>query len=263
MNAFLAIVRISFRRQLTYRAANLSGLVTNLFFGFFRAAVLLTLYNERTVVNGLTIQGAITYAGLSQAVIGYLSFFHWYELMHTVYDGQIGSDLLKPQNFFVYWLGVDTGRALGSFLVRSLPLFLIFALFYDIVLPQPLLSWFYFLVSLIFAHLISFAWRFMVNLAAFWTPNALGIGRFVFGLSWMFSGIYMPLDLFPKWLAQFSRATPFGAGFYIPIQIFLGTVENQAIILSLSLQLFWIVVLVILDHVILSQGIRKLVIQGG
>lgn len=263
MNAFLATVRISFRRQLTYRAANLSGLVTNLFFGFFRAAVLLTLYNERTVVNGLTIQGAITYAGLSQAVIGYLSFFHWYELMHTVHDGQVSTDLLKPQNFFSYWLGIDTGRALGSFLIRSLPLFIIFALFYDVYLPQSLPQWLYFLLSLAFAHLISFAWRFMVNLAAFWTPNALGIGRFVFGLSWTFSGFYMPLDLFPEWLAQFSRATPFGAGFYIPIQIFLGIVEKQAILSSLCLQLFWIVILLIFDHVILSFGIRKLVIQGG
>ncbi len=263
MNAFLATVRISFRRQLTYRAANLSGLATNLMFGFFRAAVLVTLYNERTIVNGLTIQGAITYAGLSQAVIGYLSLFHWYELMHTVYDGQVSSDLLKPQNFFVYWLGVDTGRALGSFLVRSLPLFLIFVLIYDAVFPQTLLQWLLFLLSLVFAHFISFAWRFLVNLAAFWTPNALGIGRFVFGLSWMFSGIYMPLDLFPDWLAKFSRATPFGAGFYIPIQIFLGVVEDQTVVLSLGLQLFWIIVLVILDHMILSFGIRKLVIQGG
>ena len=263
MNAFLSIVRISFRRQLTYRAANLSGMATNLFFGFFRAAVLITLFNERSSVSGLTIQGAITYAGLSQAVIGYLSFFHWYELMQTVYDGQVGSDLLKPQNFFKYWLGIDTGRAFGSLLVRSLPLFIIFALFYDVILPKSFLQWLFFILSLVFAHLISFAWRFMVNLAAFWTPNALGIGRFVFGLSWMFSGFYMPLDLFPDWLARFSRATPFGAGFYVPIQIFLGMVENQTLILSLGLQLLWIVVLVITDHLILSLGIRKLAIQGG
>ena len=263
MNAFLATIRISFQRQLTYRAANLSGLATNLMFGFFRAAVLQTLYNESTVVNGLTIQGAITYAGISQAVIGYLSFFHWYELMHTVYDGQVGSDLLKPQNFFVYWLGVDTGRALGSFLVRSAPLFFIYVLFYDVVYPQSLLTWLCFLLSLIFAHLISFAWRFMVNLAAFWTPNALGIGRFVFGLSWTFSGFYLPLDLFPDWLAHFSRATPFGAGFYIPVQIFLGSLDIRGLILSLCLQLFWILALIMIGQLILSLGIQKLVIQGG
>lgn len=129
MNPFTATVRTSFRRQLTYRAANLSGLATNLMFGFFRAAVLIALFNEQTIVNGLSIQGAITYAGLTQALIGFLTFFHWFELMHTVYDGQVGSDLLKPMNYFLYWLGIDTGRALGSLLTRGIPLFIIFAVF--------------------------------------------------------------------------------------------------------------------------------------
>ena len=109
MNAFFATVRTAFRRQLTYRAANLAGLATNLAFGFFRAAVLTALYGGQMVVNGLPIQGAVTYAGFTQALIGFLSFFHWYEMMQTVYDGHVGSDLLKPQNFFLYWLGIDTG----------------------------------------------------------------------------------------------------------------------------------------------------------
>lgn len=263
MKAFFATTRISFRRQLTYRAANLSGLATNLMFGFFRASVLIALYNGQAVVNDLSIQGAITYAGLTQALIGYLTFFHWYELMHTVYDGQVGSDLLKPLNYFLYWLGIDMGRAMGSLLIRSIPLFIVFAFFYDITLPQSILQWAAFMLSIILALLISFAWRFMVNLAAFWTPNALGIGRFAFGLSWTFSGFFMPLALFPDWLAQFSRLTPFGASLYIPIQIFIGNVQGQKLYESLMIQVFWIVVLVILDHVVLSRGIKKLVIQGG
>lgn len=263
MNAFFATIRISFRRQLTYRAANLSGLATNLMFGFFRASVLIALYNGQSSVNGLSIQGAITYTGLTQALIGFLSFFHWYDLMHTVYDGQVGSDLLKPLNYFLYWLGIDAGRAMGSLLIRSLPLFIVFAFFYNITLPQSIMQWGAFLLSIIFALLISFAWRFMVNLAAFWTPNALGIGRFAFGLSWTFSGFFMPLDLFPDWLAQFSRLTPFGASLYIPIQIFIGGVKGQALYESLLIQVFWIVVLIILDHLVLARGVRKLVIQGG
>ena len=39
MNALFATIRTSFKRQLTYRAANLSGLATNLMFGFFQTAV--------------------------------------------------------------------------------------------------------------------------------------------------------------------------------------------------------------------------------
>lgn len=263
MHTFLATVRIAYRRQLTYRAANLSGLATNLMFGFFRAAVLIALYNGQSSVNGLSMQSAITYAGLVQALIGYLSFFHWYELMRTVYEGQVGSDLLKPMNYFLYWLGIDTGRALGSFLIRSLPLFLVFALFYQIALPPSILNWVAFIFSLIFALLISFSWRFLVNLAAFWTPNAIGVGRFVFGLSWTFSGFYMPLALFPDWMAQLARMTPFGAGVYVPIEIFLGIVQGKALINSLLLQIFWILTLTILAHIILARGVRKLVIQGG
>ena len=263
MTVLFATIRTSFRRQLTYRAANLSGLVTNLMFGFFRASVLIALYQDQTSVNGLSIQGAITYAGMTQAIIGFLSFFHWYELMNTINDGKVGTDLLKPMNYFMYWLGIDTGRALGSFLIRSLPLFSIFAFFYDVLLPQTILQWGAFLVSMIFGLLISFGWRFMVNLAAFWTPNALGVGRFAFGLSWIFSGFFMPLALFPDWLAEFSRVTPFGASLYIPIQVFLGNVQGMALLQSLLIQLFWIITLVILDHIILALGLRKLVIQGG
>ncbi len=263
MKAFLATINISFRRQLTYRAANLSGLLTNLMFAFFRASVFIALYHQQTVIHELSVRDAITFAGLTQMLIGYLSFFHWYDMAHTVYDGQVGADLLRPLNFFIYWLGVDFGRAMGSFLIRSLPLFIVFAFFYDIVLPYSLLQWACFLLSMLMALLISFGWRFMVNLAAFWTPNAIGIGRFAFGLSWIFSGFYMPLAFFPDWLAQLSRATPFGASIYIPIQIFLGNVQGQALLESLFIQGFWIAALWILDRIILSRGVRKLVIQGG
>ena len=263
MTVLFATIRTSFRRQLTYRAANLSGLVTNLVFGFFRAAVFIALYQDQTSVNGFSVQDAITYAGLTQAIIGFLSFFRWFDLMDTINDGSVGSDLLKPMNYFLYWLGIDIGRAMGTFLIRSLPLFLVFALFYDIVLPTTLLHWGAFLISLILSLLVSFGWRFLVNLAAFWTPNAKGIGRFAFGLSFTFSGFFMPLAFFPDWLANFTRLTPFAASVYIPIQVFIGNVQDGAIFQSLLLQLFWVIGLVILDQIILSFGLKKLVVQGG
>ncbi len=110
---------------------------------------------------------------------------------------------------------------------------------------------------------ISFSWRFLVNLASFWTPNALGIGRFAFGLSWTLSGFYFPLALFPDWLANFSRMSPFGASIYIPIEVFIGNIKGAALLEGLLIQAIWVLVLIGLDHIILKQGIRKLVIQGG
>ncbi|QRN84058.1 ABC-2 family transporter protein [Chloroflexota bacterium] len=263
MTAFFATIRTSFRRQLTYRAANLSGLATNLMFAFFRAAVLIALFNEKNVVNGLTIQSAITFAGITQALIGFLSFFSWYDVMHAINNGEIGAHLLKPMNFFTYWLGIDLGRALGSFFIRSLPLFLIFTLFYNITLPDSLLQWLVFLLSIVLSELISFGWRFLVNLAAFWSPNAIGIGRFAFGLSWIFSGFFMPLDLFPDWLANFSRLTPFGASVYLPIEIFINNLKGFDLLQAVLIQVSWVIFFIFFDQLVLSRGVRKLVIQGG
>ncbi len=102
---FLELARRSFQLHLTYRAAALAGLITNLFFGLVRAAILLGLYGQRQEVAGMTVQEVVTYTGLTQAVIAYLSLFGWYELMETVYTGEVAGDLLKPMNLFTFWLG--------------------------------------------------------------------------------------------------------------------------------------------------------------
>ena len=141
MLLFWNLCRLSFQRQLTYRAANIAGLATNLFFGLLRAAVLVALYGARTEVTGITLQGAITYTGLTQAIIAYLSLFGWYDLMNSVTRGDIASDLLKPLNFFTFWLGQDLGRAAAALLLRGLPLMAAYALIFRISLPANPEQW--------------------------------------------------------------------------------------------------------------------------
>ncbi len=141
MRLFLELTKRSFQRHLTYRAAALAGLATNLFFGLLRAAVLVALYGAREQVAGVSIAGAITYTGLTQAIIAYLAIFGWYELMESVNTGEVGSDLLKPMGFFTFWLAKGLGRAVVNFLLRGVSMMLIYALIFDIVLPTAVLQW--------------------------------------------------------------------------------------------------------------------------
>ena len=66
MHTLWEVAKLAMQRQLTYRAATIAGLVTNFFFGLLRAAILVALFGTSQEVAGLTIQGAITYTGLTK-----------------------------------------------------------------------------------------------------------------------------------------------------------------------------------------------------
>lgn len=263
MRLFWEITRLAFRRQLTYRAAAWAGLATNIFFGLLRALVMIALFGARDQVAGMTLQDAVTYTGLTQAVIAYLSIFGWYDVMDSVHSGEISADLLRPLGYIRFWLAVDLGRAAVNLLLRGVTIMLIYALFIDLSLPGSPARWLALGPAIFLSWLVSFGWRFLVNLAAFWTPNARGVGRFAFGMVWVLSGFYMPLRLYPAWFQAICQATPFPALVNTPVEVFLGLLEGQALWMALLHQAAWTAALLAVAHLILNQGVRRLVIQGG
>ena len=263
MRVFWELAKLSFQRELAYRSAHLAGLITNFFFGLLRAAVLVGLYGVREEVAGYSVAMAITFTGLSQAMIGHLSLFNWSEVMRSIHSGEIANDLLKPMGFFRYWLAQDAGRALATFLMRSLTIMVAYALFFDITYPQQLGSWVTLLVALVLSWLVSFAWRFLVNLAAFWTPNAIGIARLLFGTSWVLSGFFMPLNYFPEWFIQVAKLTPFPSMVYTVIEVYFENLRYIDLLQALLGQVLWFTILLILIQIVLRAGIRQLVVQGG
>ena len=263
MRVFWKLVRLSFRLQMTYRAANLAGLATNFFFGMLRAAVLIALYGGRSEVSGFSLPAAVTFTGLSQATIACMSFFGWWEVMQSVYSGEIGADLLRPADYFTFWLARDLGRAAASFLMRSLTIMVAYALVFGIATPQSATQWLAVAVVLVLSWLVSFTWRFLVNLTAFWTPDARGVGRFAFGLSWFLSGFMMPLRFFPGWFTRLCALTPFPSMVNTLTETYLGVLRGSALIRAILAQMLWIVILVVACRLVLRAGLRHLVIQGG
>ena len=187
MRLFWEICKLSFRRQLAYRTSNWAGFFTNLFFGLLRASVLIALYAGRDEVAGISLDGAITYTALTQAIIVFLSLFGSYDLMKAVQSGEIAADLLKPLGLYAFWAAKDLGRSLVALIVRGLSIMACYAVFYGITLPQGAGQWLALGAAFTLAWAVSFSWRYLVNLAAFWSPNALGIGRLAFSLSLFFS----------------------------------------------------------------------------
>jgi ABC-2 type transport system permease protein len=260
---YFALIRMAFQRQLAYRTANLAGLATNAFFGLLRASVLIALFGTQTEVAGYTVHDAVTFTGLSQALLAYVAIFGWWDLMRGIKSGEIATDLLRPMDYFWYWWAQDVGRAAAQLLTRGLPILVLYALAYRITLPPTLWHVLALPASLALGLLISFAWRFLVSLTAFWVQDAVGVGRLAWTISMFMSGFLMPLALFPDWVQAILRATPFPGMVTSPIEIYLGIVPAHGLPAALALQAGWAVTMVVVCQVTLRVAIRRLVILGG
>ena len=109
----------------------------------------------------------------------------------------------------------------------------------------------------------SYSWRCLLNLMAFWTPDARGLMRIGFTASQFLSGFLMPMRLYPDWFAKLCSFTPFPALFNTSIEAYLGIIRGSDLWLALANQLFWFLILAALVQIVLSAGVRRLVIQGG
>jgi len=100
-STYLALAGTSLRRQLTYRAANLAGLITNLFFGALRAYVLIALFGAREQVAGYSVRDAVTYSGITQALMSCVAIFGWWDMIRSIRTGEVATDLSRPVDYFM------------------------------------------------------------------------------------------------------------------------------------------------------------------
>ena len=263
MRLFIELAKRSYQRQLTYRAVIFAGLATNFFFGMLRVAVMVALYETGGDVNGISLRGAITFTGLTQALIGFLSLFGWYDMMNSIYTGAVASDLLKPMGYFSFWLAQDLGRALAQLALRGFSMMVAYAILIGISIPHGISQWTALIVSLGLAWLLSFSWRFLVNLSGFWTPDARAIGRFGFVLLYFVTGFLMPLRFFPDWFVRICDYTPFPHMVNSVVEIYLGVLTGPQVAVVLVKQAAWAIFLIVICQLTLKYGVRRLVIQGG
>ncbi len=110
---------------------------------------------------------------------------------------------------------------------------------------------------------MSYAYRFLYNLAAFWLLDYRGVVILSMVVSLFFSGFTIPLAFFPDWLREVAYALPFAAMIQVPVDVFLGKFDGADLVGIMALQAAWAVALLVVGRGLLIVATRKLVIQGG
>lgn len=259
----LELARRGYGRYAAYPAATAAGLFTNVIFGLMRSSVLLALFEQRARIGAYDATATVTYVWLTQGLLSVVAIWGWQELALRIRTGDISTDLVRPVHPLRAGIAADYGRALYQLLFRGIPPVAVGVVAFRATLPSDPLVWLAFLVSLALAIALSFGFRFLYNVAAFWTTDARGVMTLAFIVVSVFSGFTIPIQFFPDWLAVIVNATPFPGMIQTPVDIFVGAVSGQAILLALARQLGWAVALLGLAYWLFSLGTRRLVVQGG
>ncbi|MCA2226436.1 ABC transporter permease [Nonomuraea aurantiaca] len=258
---YARLVRYGFRKHATYVWAAVAGAFTNSVFGILRAYILIALWQARPGLAGYDVTQAVTFCFITQALIGPMQLFGTgLAIPERIRSGDIALDLVRPASLLLWSLSEDLGRACYLFLVRGIPPMLLGAALFGVTHPAGPGQWLAFLVSFLAGMVASFGWRYLVSLSVCWLIDERGVGAFSLVLTILFSGMLLPLSLFPGLLGELARALPWAAMVQAPTDLYLG---KAPVLETLAFQGCWAAAL-LAAGALGTRAIRhKVVIQGG
>lgn len=262
MRLYYEIARTTFRRSMTYKLANVTGIVVNSFFGYIHSYIFVAVYSVvmSSQVAGFSLHQAISYAWFSQALIMVSQVWIDKEQSKTIVSGDAVSDISKPFDYQAFWLSRFAGNSVYAIIFRAIPIYAVGYLLFHIYLPHDLAVLPLFLISMILSIVVSFMLGYLFNLTTFWTLNPNGILTIGATVQMFFSGFIVPIAYMPDWAAWLSNVLPFQAVVSIPAQVWLGQRKDWTVLLP---QVFWLIVLWLAGRLVTRIALRKVTIQGG
>ncbi|WP_445401380.1 ABC transporter permease [Streptomyces sp. LE64] len=255
-----------FRRYATYRTATAAGVFTNTVFGFILAYTFHALWDERPGLGGYDLSDALTFVWISQGLLAVMATMGGGfedELIERIRTGDIAVDLYRPVDLQLWWLAADLGRAAFHLVGRGVLPMVAGAVVFDLTLPAHPLPWLAFLCSVLLGAVVSFALRYLVALAAFWLLDGAGVAQIAFLSAIFFSGMLLPLNVFPGTLGEVARALPWSALIQVPADVLLGTYPGPRLLGAFAFQAGWALALLLLGRLLQAAATRRVVVQGG
>lgn len=263
LKPYTAFFSAQFRVLLQYRASALANIVTQFVFGFVHIMVFEAFYASSTTPMPISLPEVITYIWLTQATIAMIPYGMDMDIREKVRTGAISYELLRPLNLYRLLYIRALAQRSAPTILRAIPLLTLTYLFFGLTLPPTYASAGAWLASMFSALLLSAAITTLGSVIMFWTLSGEGFGRLLPHFVALFSGMLLPLPLFPDWAKPIIEFLPFRGLIDTPFRLYLGHIPVSECPALLLHQLLWTGGIILLSHMLLSYNVKKLVIQGG
>lgn len=266
LRLYATVAAGGFRRYATYRVATVAGVFTNSVFGLVLSYTYIALWDERPHLGGYSMDDALAYVWIGQALLtvcGLMGGGFEEELMERIRTGDIAVDLYRPADLQAWWFSANAGRAGFQLLGRGVAPMALGALVFGFTLPSGPGGWAAFLLAVVLGSVVGFALWYLVAMSAFWLLDGQGVMQMAWLGGLFFSGMLLPLNVFPGALGEVARILPWASLLQVPADVYLGRYAGWELAGAYAFQGCWALALLGAGRVAQAMATRKVVVQGG
>jgi ABC-2 type transport system permease protein len=263
LSAYLELIRMRFLMMLAYRVNYYSGILIyalniGSYYFLWKA-----IFGTQETIGGLTLTQMTTYVVISW--MGRAFYFNNLdrEISTEIRDGSVAVQFIRPYNYIIVKIMQGFGEGLFRLLLFMAPGLAIVSLIFPVQLPTDPARWAIYLIMLFFSFLINSQINIITGLFAFFLENNEGLMRMKRVAVDLFSGLIIPISMFPGWSSKVLELLPFQAITFLPGLVFTGRVGGSEVYQLLGIQVAWFAALIIPIYVLWLKARTRLFVQGG
>lgn len=257
MHKYLTVFRLGWLDALEYRTeffVSVIGWGIRLFIALF---LWLAVFEAKGgEIGTYSFTGIVRYFFIVQIISGFIFSRVGFDIAHDIYRGDFSNFLLKPMNYLSFRLIHEMSKNL----FRTLIALFIFGTIVFVSFGGIPFSWWKIplgIFAIIGSYLINSCLVCIIALSAFWIINAMRLSFIYFGILTIFSGMMIPVDLFPQKIFAVFQLLPFSYIFYFPASIIQSPTYNASFLTGFAIQWFYIFMLIFVLAFFYRRGIKR------
>ena len=258
-----AIFKVGILNTLAYRADFILGVFSGISLVTIQFFIWNTVFINKNSIGSFSLEETVTY--MAMVWVTY-SMYNTQQVSRNIQDkmlsGAITYDFLFPINYQIFSTILTYSVNLMNLIITGSPIFIIALLFFNIKIPM-FINLLYFIFSIHLSFLISFGISYIIGLMSVYFKNIEGIIQVEKFLRIILSGALLPLSFLPSFINIIADILPFKGMVSIPILIYLGKLSGKILIKSVLIQIFWVLVIFLIGHLLFNKAIKKLEVFGG
>lgn len=266
IKSYLTFTKNTFQKNLSYRANAIIFFLGELMLLFVTFYLWKAIYrsSDSMIIKGFSLNEMIVYVLISFITSVIINSDIGYSISREVKDGSIAINLIRPINYEKRMFFESLGNLMYSFIVVFfIGFILITILQINYSGKFSVANIILYIISILAGFIINFYYSYMFGLLSFKITNMWGLTQIMNAISQLLSGALIPMVFFPSWIQGIFNFLPFSSMIYTPSMIYLGKLTNIEIIKAISIQILWIIILIIISRQMWKSLIKELSILGG